>query len=761
MNSNLKTISNVKHNFFNKKVNMDLNSNLSKEIKKPIQSTGRRFAKFPIDAKEINKEYVINILRKTPGIRTVNEINIISEYLSQNYQYFSQLKQEHDELVIEKISKISRVELVKEGKTIIRYGEIGDKFYFVLEGIVEIFKPKFIEKNETPLYFLKLLKKIKDEEGDENKYKRIKDKNINFFKSITEEINNSNNFQNRTGKQEYKQLFKIEIEEKLGEYGEGFSFGDIALIKKSPRNATIKAKDDCILLSINHNDYNRTIEDFQKRKLIKEIDDFIKTYPFFRNFDNDKIVKLFNCFTKIELYRDDFLYKQNMNANSIYVLISGSFKVYSCISFPWINDYINYMDYSEKNILNVLIENKNVKIEDLIKFFQDLQEKNKTLHTDKEKIGEWFRINESQKNDNLFNLKKDEEKLNSSEYLFQLNLKKVDYKDVLGIEEAFEFKKRLCNYKCISDKAELKEINLMDLMRLIINMNKNEISDILNIIQERKKILKSQIINSLKNIDKEIILNFDSRYENLVNSKKYKNKEDVLFSSLKVKGYKTSIQDLLDKKVILFPFDNDYTSKEILKKIKRKNKSTEELLNNFYKQKINVNDFKFNKKKNNIRLIKNQIESRNCLINNYHNITPNIRISKTIEHNFLSPQNSNRFRKNKILPLNINSRSYFNAINYETQNFKGIKSNYLNINTNTKTKSRIFPILMNDKITKNKISNKINNKFDRSNRENYRNIKESFLNKEKDYKGLFNTFDHLDKNFYLGENFMIKLKKNI
>ena len=198
-----------------------------------------------------------------------------------------------------------------------------------------------------------------------------------------------------------------------------------------------------------------------------------------------------------------------------------------------------------------------------------------------------------------------------------------------------------------------------------------------------------------------------------------------------------------------------------MKKIKRKNKSTEELLNNFYKQKINVNDFKFNKKKNNIRLIKNQIESRNCLINNYHNITPNIRISKTIEHNFLSPQNSNQFRKNKILPLNINSRSYFNAINYETQNFKGIKSNYLNINTNTKTKSRIFPILMNDKITKDKISNKINNKFDRSNRENYRNIKESFLNKEKDYKGLFNTFDHLDKNFYLGENFMIKLKKNI
>ena len=40
----------------------------------------------------------------------------------------------------------------------------------------------------------------------------------------------------------YKQVFIMEEEEKLGEFGEGFSFGDIALIKKTVRNATIKAK---------------------------------------------------------------------------------------------------------------------------------------------------------------------------------------------------------------------------------------------------------------------------------------------------------------------------------------------------------------------------------------------------------------------------------------------------------------------------------------------------------------------------------------
>ena len=60
-----------------------------------------------------------------------------------------------------------------------------------------------------------------------------------------------------------------------------------------------------------------------------------------------------------------------MEADSIYILNNGSFMVYSCISFPWINDYIEYIDYSEKNILQFLIENKNVKIDVLTKILQD------------------------------------------------------------------------------------------------------------------------------------------------------------------------------------------------------------------------------------------------------------------------------------------------------------------------------------------------------------------------------------------------------
>ena len=771
-NSNKNVKSNLKKNFINSQ--KILNSNLSPkdETKKQIKivkiSKERRNAIFSSSeiGKEINKEFVFNFLSKIPGLRPFKDLRPIAEYLSQNYNYFKKIKNEQGINFLEKITRISRLETFQKGAIIIKFGEIGEKFYIVLEGTVEIFKPQFIEKVETPNNFLKELKKIRDIERDEAKYKRIKNRNLNFFKNLPDEINKNNSFHKGFDRMEYKQIFNMEIDEKMGEYREDFSFGEIALIKEAPRNATIKAKDNCILLSISNGEYNKVILDFQKRKLIQKIDYFVKTYSFFRNFDNDKVIRLFNCFTKIELYRGDYLFKQNMDANSIYVLDSGSFVVYSYISFPWINDYINYMDYSDKNILKFLIDNRNIKIDDLMKFLQEFQEKNKSKNKEIEKFETLYKINDNQTHDNLYIIKRDEEKLNTSEYIFQLNLKKIDYKDIIGLEEAFEFKKRLCNYKCISEKAELKEIKIIDLMRLILSMSRKEISDLLDIIQERKKLLKSQIIKSLENLDKKLIVNFDLRYENLVKSKENENDEDKLLSSLKVKGYKTSIQDILDKRVTLFPHEENPTPRDILKKIKTKNKSSEELLNNFLKQKQNINDFKFNKKMINIRIVKNDFQNKDFLYNisnNYHrNITPNdISTSKTFD--FLSPQNSNRFRRNKLTPLNNKTNYYFKYFKNETKNV--ISTNLLdknekqnskeNIDNKNKAKRKIIPILKNYNLKRTQIFPEITNKMNKTEREKNSKL---IINKEKDYKEFFHIFNRLDKNFFKGENFMKKFK---
>ena len=775
--------SNLKHSSFKKEKTNETTKKpliiVKNYIKEVIINEERRNALVP-RGKEIDKEYVFNFLKKTPGFRSYKDLPIVAEYLSNNYEYFTKIKNEEGMGLLVNITKISRLEIFIKDSTIIKFDDIGDKFYIVLKGKVEVFKPKFIEKEETPNNFLKLLKKIKDIEDNEGKYWRLKNKNADFFKHLPNKIINNKNksknkkkiiFQNELDEMELKQLFYFEIDEKMGEYGEGFSFGEIALIKQAPRNATIKAKDDCILLSIRNDEYNKALLEFQKKKLSKQIENFLQSFPFFRDFDNDKIIRLFNCFVKKELYKGDFLYKQNMDANSIYVLNSGSFIVYSYISFPWINDYINYMDYSRNNILNFLIENRNIKYEDLMKLFQNSRGKIRPKKESYGKFENFYELNESQMKDNLYILKRDEEKLNSSEYIFKLNLNKVDYKDVLGIEEVFEFKKRFCYYKCISEKAELKEIKIKDFLRLIISMTTNELSFLLNIIEERKKLIKSQVLRALQNIDKKLILNFDLRYENLIKSSKSTDKENIIISSLKVKGYKDSIKDILDQKVTLFPQEKNLSSLDILKNLKKKNKSSELLLNKLNKHRKTVNEFKFNKKKNNIRLIKDNLESRELLskmLENKYNLTPNtISTSKTSEYNFLSFQNSNKYGEKKLInfdngPKNILKLNKKESNNTFEKNFifnnKKILSPPANIKGKLIIKRKMFPDLKNEHLLKSQSYFDIINRTNKTDFPNLNNDKKINMNNRNKSEKVFDIFKRINKNFFKGENFLKKLK---
>ena len=200
-------------------------------IKEVIINEERRNALVP-RGKEIDKEYVFNFLKKTPGFRSYKDLPIVAEYLSNNYEYFTKIKNEEGMGLLVNITKISRLEIFQKDSTIIKFDDIGDKFYIVLKGKVEVFKPKFIEKEETPNNFLKLLKKIKDIEDNEGKYWRLKNKNADFFKHLPNKIINNKNksknkkkiiFQNELDEMELKQLFYFEVDEKMGKYEEDFS----------------------------------------------------------------------------------------------------------------------------------------------------------------------------------------------------------------------------------------------------------------------------------------------------------------------------------------------------------------------------------------------------------------------------------------------------------------------------------------------------------------------------------------------------------
>jgi hypothetical protein len=168
-------------------------SKLVKDIKENLDNL-RQIAKvktnFDNDQKSdrvITKQDVFDFFKKGISMRSKNEVIFFANYLSENYQYFKKIKADDSQLKVEQITKICRIEKKYKNESIINYGEIGDKFYIVLEGIVEVYRPKYIDIELYPNEFMTMLNKIKNNENNLLKYERIKEKNKIFFDVISNE----------------------------------------------------------------------------------------------------------------------------------------------------------------------------------------------------------------------------------------------------------------------------------------------------------------------------------------------------------------------------------------------------------------------------------------------------------------------------------------------------------------------------------------------------------------------------------------------
>ena len=280
---------------------MEVNSDENRKVeilspvrisRKSILSNGRNSVKRrKIEEKEkqkkkIPEEYIIEILKKEKNQRTKLEIKHITNLLGEKIEYFKKLKDDNQLAKSEKIVSLLNLEKYNPNQYIMKFGEEGDKFYIVLTGKVALYKPTYNRKEMTLQQYSDLMYDIRYHELDNLKYDRMLEKNSHL--KIDVEIL----FKLDSNAQSLKQIsyFFIEEDQQLGIFGEGFPFGEIALIKNCKRNASVKAIDQTYCISLTKSDYNRIIRELEQKRLEKSLNYRL-------------MLKLFNSFVKINLLK--------------------------------------------------------------------------------------------------------------------------------------------------------------------------------------------------------------------------------------------------------------------------------------------------------------------------------------------------------------------------------------------------------------------------------------------------------------------------
>ena len=695
-----------------------------------------------------NKEYIYTILEKNPKNRKEKDIINVADYLSKNYQYFQNIKGD-SKLKVENLAKIARIKICYPGESIIRYGEIGDKFYVVMEGKIQIYKPMYEGVQMTPNEFIKYMNNIQLIEKDEDKYSRLKEfnKNKNF------DLDKYMTYAPNTNVMNTKRDIFIEKLELMGSYGEGFSFGELSLIRNEKRNATIKCSNEdnnkyTVLLSIGKESYNRALKEYQEKKLLKDIENFIKTYPFCKNFTKENMISLFNCLNKINLEKGEYLFHQNDEDTNLYFITNGKFEVYTEISLNWLNKFMEYTINIKDNILGHLYMQRPKKYSDVTDIIKIIKQKKMKSPMIFHELDLWEKVQKKINENNLMGLKFDEEKVNDDKNVYKIKVQYIDKPELLGIENSFEFKNKFYTVKCLEDNGEIKYIKINDFLKIIMNMKLKDFNYLIDIVLEKKNIFAKQIINSMKTIEYKIISNLEMKYELLLNSnnkfpkevEKNGNEEDnnKICSLIKFKGYKSGLSDILDEDTNILDKKPSDIIKSFLYKHKEPSKNAIKL-----NKKRELIDFVFSNKtkkiKNEKDIYKNNEENLfklKTIMKNNNNCSSNIKKFNSTQSNisdFLLSNNS----INNISAIKSNSNC--NSI-------KNDNSIFNNSSTHEQKFQNSFLINSYFIYKKQKLSNINKNQIKVSNQSNYLTYVNSKLNGNKNNHKLLKSMNNIDDN---------------
>ena len=738
--------------------------------------------------KVITKDMILKILVKNSKTRTDVENRMIADYLSHNYDYFRKIKETSQKRFLKLINVLS-FETYLPNELIININFDEDKFFIIFEGNVFVYRQNFYEKEMKLGDFCNYLFYIKHK--DEKQYLRLINQNKHFginFEEITE-----NPYYYKFKLKKF--IFTIEELEEVGQYSNGYVFGEMNLMRKKKKNLVVKSIGKTDVISVSKFDFNRILKTIEEKRLELLSERFKKKFNMFKIWSMEQLITLFNYCSYKVFHKDDYIYTQNEPSQYIYFIEKGKIEQYCNTSFSWYQNYIEYIGNLNDNLINIILSKKPENNKQLREIYDEemkhQEEKDKLIISNKIKNLDFLNkkdiylekkkpLEKYVKTNNLFYIKKEEDELNDPNRIIKIPILKTEMPQVIGIVEPFEFRKRFTSIKCLSGKVVTKRINVYDLLKLLLLYKEFKYSEkFLNLIIQKKIVLIDTIKMHLKKNAAKFEKDINMKYYELISQNEDPDKKVV---AAKLKGWNNGfyLDNVLDTSLHLFKpkseqivnNEKEYRYNLVYDILHRKHeKNAKKAISTFinfsknYKQPFLVTERREysnkDKDENLEEIMKKRIKSVKNVIKNYNDKKLNNKLEKNLkkiddDDNF---DINKKIRKpsslinKKLLVNNINSEmrkltmnkyltSFNSSKNFENSDEKddlyfALKINKIKSkknNSNTKNNSSNNKFNFSQTFFNSSVMKNINGRNDRKNNiMNLTNKLESYCNHKKSF----------------------------
>ena len=412
-------------------------------------------------------QYLANLL-KYKEFEIINDIRIINQYYI-------------DIGIVEELNQFIKTYFIIKFKNDILRLMKNDKFEKgFIQNRFKLFHLSFEDYDLNSVYIIRHIEEIM-------KGSSLREKDLREYLDLIlppEKINQEILYSNPHIFDNDKHKFTIFKYENFLHLKPGAFFGETALDNNiHKRNASIRAQEDCVILSLDNDYYQVLLYEYNRKLKLFDVV-FICRNFFFNNISTTIFTKnYFSHFKFLIKNKDDIIYKQSLKVTSVYFVKEGNLKL---------------------EIKASIIE-----INNLIKFFYDKLSTNPNIKISQAEMKE---IKENYIDDKTIPEKRHQslimrEKLNMK---IKFELFTSSYCDTLGLEEYFLKNNYLCTCTVISKEAKIFEIN----------------SDSLNNIITNEKICHNSYYNLIGNKLVTSIKRLHMIKINYVNQLKYKIKEN-------------------------------------------------------------------------------------------------------------------------------------------------------------------------------------------------------------------------------------------